>query len=83
MVNKWVLPNLRKYGKYEVNKKLKQKLRSHWPSWDIWSQKNLNKKIKLLEKNKDSLEKQNDILKKIWLKINILKVCIFIYTRRW
>ena len=44
-----VLPNLRKYGKYEVNKKLKQKL---------------NKKIKLLEKNKDSLEKQNNILKK-------------------
>jgi len=44
-----VLPNLRKYGIYEVNKKLKQKL---------------NKKIKLLEKNKDSLEKQNDILKK-------------------
>ena len=34
------------------------------PSWDLWSLKNLNKKIKLLEKNKDSLEKQNDILKK-------------------
>ena len=40
-----VLPNIRKYGKYEVNKKLKLKL------------KNLNKKIKLLEK-------QNEILKK-------------------
>ena len=36
-----VLTNLSKYGKYEVNKK-----------------------IKLLEKNKDSLEKQNNILKK-------------------
>jgi hypothetical protein len=33
-----VLPNLRKYGKYEVNKKIKNKL------------KNLNKKIKELEK---------------------------------
>ena len=33
-----VLPNLRKYGKYEVNKKIKYKL------------KNLNKKIKELEK---------------------------------
>jgi prophage antirepressor-like protein len=34
-----VLPNLRKYGKYELNKKIKLKL------------KKLNKKIKILEKN--------------------------------
>jgi hypothetical protein len=34
-----VLPNLRKHGKYELNKKIKNKL------------KNLNKKIKILEKN--------------------------------
>ena len=39
-----VLPNIRKYGKYEVNKKIKNKL------------KNLNKKIK-------ELEKANKILK--------------------
>ena len=39
-----VLPNLRKYGKYEVNKKLKDKL------------KNLNNKIK-------ELQKSNEILK--------------------
>ena len=40
-----VLPNIRKYGKYEVNKKLKLKL------------KNLNKKIKLLEKQNETLKK--------------------------
>jgi prophage antirepressor-like protein len=39
-----VLPNLRKYGKYEMNKKIKLKL------------KNLNKKIKLLEKNNKVLK---------------------------
>jgi prophage antirepressor-like protein len=43
MVNE-VLPNLRKYGKYEVNKKIKNKL------------KNLNSKIK-------ELQKSNEILK--------------------
>jgi prophage antirepressor-like protein len=40
-----VLPNLRKFGKYEVNKKLKLKL------------KTLNKKIKLLEKQNETLKK--------------------------
>jgi prophage antirepressor-like protein len=40
-----VLPNLRKHGKYEINKKIKQKL------------KNLNKKIKFLEKNNLILKK--------------------------
>ena len=39
-----VLPNLRKYGKYELNKKIKLKL------------KNLNKKIKILEKNNKILK---------------------------
>jgi prophage antirepressor-like protein len=39
-----VLPNLRKYGKYELNKKIKLKL------------KNLNKKIKKLEKNNKILK---------------------------
>ena len=47
-------------------------------SWDIWSLKNLNKKIKLLEKNKDSLEKQNDILKKNMTK-NKYPKCMYIY----
>ena len=40
-----VLPNLRKYGKYEINKKIKQKL------------KNLNKKIKKLKKDNIKLKK--------------------------
>ena len=40
-----VLPNLRKHGKYEINKKIKQKL------------KNLNKKIKKLEKDNIKLKK--------------------------
>lgn len=40
-----VLPNLRKYGKYEISKKIKQKL------------KNLNKKIKKLEKDNIKLKK--------------------------
>jgi prophage antirepressor-like protein len=40
-----VLPNLRKHGKYELNKKIKQKL------------KNLNKKIKKLEKDNIKLKK--------------------------
>ena len=40
-----VLPNLRKYGKYEMNKKIKQKL------------KNLNKKIIKLEKDNIKLKK--------------------------
>jgi prophage antirepressor-like protein len=39
-----VLPNLRKYGKYELNKKIKSKL------------KNLNKKIKMLEKKNNILK---------------------------
>lgn len=40
-----VLPNLRKNGKYEMNKIMKQKI------------KKLNKKIKLLEKNNEILKK--------------------------
>lgn len=40
-----VLPNLRKHGKYEINKKIKQKL------------KNLNKKITKLEKDNIKLKK--------------------------
>ena len=39
-----VLPNLRKYGKYEVNKKIKEKL------------KNLNNKIKKLQKSNEILK---------------------------
>jgi prophage antirepressor-like protein len=45
-----VLPNLRKYGKYELNKKIKSKLN------------NLNKKIKLLEKTNKILK--NNMTKK-------------------
>ena len=44
LINK-VLPSLRKHGKYELNKKIKLKL------------KNLNKKIKILEKNNNILKK--------------------------
>jgi prophage antirepressor-like protein len=44
-----VLPNLRKYGKYEIEKKLKLKL------------KNINKKLKILEK--ENIKLKNDMKK--------------------
>jgi prophage antirepressor-like protein len=44
-----VLPNLRKYGKYEVDKKLKIKL------------KNINKKIKILER--ENIKLKNNMTK--------------------